>query len=138
MKILDDDHGVLVGFHDSQAMAQAINALLSDDGERSALAAMTAATHPATVDLSALPPYALALKERIAYLPDAQLERVFVAFPLGAQAHSGKERKHGDPYIPHPLAVAVTLADLGLHTAPFPSALLPHPLSDHTPPPPHR
>src|SRR3546814_19093475 len=39
MEILDDDHGVLVGFHDSQAMAQAINALLSDDGERSALAA---------------------------------------------------------------------------------------------------
>src|SRR3546814_21153296 len=39
MEILDDDHGVLVGFHDSQAMAQAINALLSDDGEGSALAA---------------------------------------------------------------------------------------------------
>src|SRR3546814_3576163 len=39
MEILDDDHCVLVGFHDSQAMAQAINALLSDDGERSALAA---------------------------------------------------------------------------------------------------
>src|SRR3546814_15574105 len=38
MEILDDDHGVLVGFHDSQAMAQAINALLSDYGENSALA----------------------------------------------------------------------------------------------------
>src|SRR3546814_11085561 len=38
MEILDDDHGVLVGFHDSPAMAPAINAMLSDDGERSALA----------------------------------------------------------------------------------------------------
>src|SRR3546814_20510154 len=39
MEILEDDHGVLVGFHDSQAMAQAINALLSDADERSELAA---------------------------------------------------------------------------------------------------
>jgi guanosine-3',5'-bis(diphosphate) 3'-pyrophosphohydrolase len=34
---------------------------------------MTAATHPATVDLSALPAYVLALRERIAYLPEAQV-----------------------------------------------------------------
>ncbi|MBB4640802.1 glycosyltransferase family 4 protein [Rhizorhapis suberifaciens] len=38
-EILDKGHGILVGFHDSDAMAREINALLSDDNSRAALAA---------------------------------------------------------------------------------------------------
>lgn len=37
-EILDDDHGVLVGFQDSDAMAREINRLLSDENARVALA----------------------------------------------------------------------------------------------------
>lgn len=38
-EILNDGHGVLVGFQDSEAMAREINVLLSDDNGRAALAA---------------------------------------------------------------------------------------------------
>jgi guanosine-3',5'-bis(diphosphate) 3'-pyrophosphohydrolase len=91
---------------------------------------MTAATHPATVDLSALPPYVLALKERIAYLPEAQVERVLRAFQIGAQAHAGQERKSGEPYITHPVAVAGILAELGLDAETIIAAILHDTLED--------
>jgi len=91
---------------------------------------MTAATHSAKVDLSALPPYVLALKERIAYLPEAQVERVLRAFQLGAQAHAGQERKSGEPYITHPVAVAGILAELGLDAETIIAAILHDTLED--------
>ncbi|GGY27854.1 bifunctional GTP diphosphokinase/guanosine-3',5'-bis(diphosphate) 3'-diphosphatase [Rhodanobacter panaciterrae] len=91
---------------------------------------MTAATHPAPVDLSVLPPYVLALKERIAYLPDAQIERVLRAFQIGAQAHAGQERKSGEPYITHPVAVAGILAELGLDAETIIAAILHDTLED--------
>jgi guanosine-3',5'-bis(diphosphate) 3'-pyrophosphohydrolase len=91
---------------------------------------MTAATHSATVDLSALPPYALALKERIAYLPEAQVDRVLRAFQIGAQAHAGQERKSGEPYITHPVAVAGILAELGLDAETIIAAILHDTLED--------
>jgi guanosine-3',5'-bis(diphosphate) 3'-pyrophosphohydrolase len=93
-------------------------------------ALMTAAAHPAPVDLSALPPYVLALKERIAYLPDAQVERVLRAFQLGAHAHAGQERKSGEPYITHPVAVAGILAELGLDAETIIAAILHDTLED--------
>jgi len=91
---------------------------------------MTAATHPATVDLSALPPYVLVLKERIAYLPEAQVERVLRAFEIGAVAHAGQERKSGEPYITHPVAVAGILAELGLDAETIIAAILHDTLED--------
>ena len=91
---------------------------------------MTAATHPATVDMSALPPYVLALKERIAYLPEAQIERVLRAFEMGALAHAGQERKSGEPYITHPVAVAGILAELGLDAETIIAAILHDTLED--------
>jgi len=91
---------------------------------------MTAVTHSAKVDLSALPPYVLALKERIAYLPEAQVERVLRAFQLGAQAHAGQERKSGEPYITHPVAVAGILAELGLDAETIIAAILHDTLED--------
>ncbi|TPG11713.1 bifunctional (p)ppGpp synthetase/guanosine-3',5'-bis(diphosphate) 3'-pyrophosphohydrolase [Rhodanobacter glycinis] len=91
---------------------------------------MTAAAHPASVDLSALPPYVLALKERIAYLSNAQVERVLRAFQIGAQAHAGQERKSGEPYITHPVAVAGILAELGLDAETIIAAILHDTLED--------
>jgi GTP diphosphokinase / guanosine-3',5'-bis(diphosphate) 3'-diphosphatase len=91
---------------------------------------MTAATHSASVDLSTLPPYVLALKERVAYLPDAQVERVLRAFQIGAQAHAGQERKSGEPYITHPVAVAGILAELGLDAETIIAAILHDTLED--------
>ena len=91
---------------------------------------MTAAIPSATVDLSALPPYALALKERVAYLPEAQVDRVLRAFQLGAQAHAGQERKSGEPYITHPVAVAGILAELGLDAETIIAAILHDTLED--------
>jgi guanosine-3',5'-bis(diphosphate) 3'-pyrophosphohydrolase len=91
---------------------------------------MSAATHPGSVDLSTLPPYVLALKERVAYLPEAQVERVLRAFQLGAQAHAGQERKSGEPYITHPVAVAGILAELGLDAETIIAAILHDTLED--------
>ena len=91
---------------------------------------MTAATHPAAVDRSALPPYVTVLKERVAYLPDAQVERVLRAYQLGARMHAGQERKSGEPYITHPVAVATILAELGLDAETVIAALLHDTLED--------
>ncbi|MDE2308641.1 MAG: bifunctional (p)ppGpp synthetase/guanosine-3',5'-bis(diphosphate) 3'-pyrophosphohydrolase [Xanthomonadaceae bacterium] len=91
---------------------------------------MTAAAPPASVNLSALPPYVLALRERIAYLPEAQVERVMGAFLLGAQAHAGQERSSGEPYITHPVAVAGILAELGLDAETIIAAILHDTLED--------
>jgi guanosine-3',5'-bis(diphosphate) 3'-pyrophosphohydrolase len=91
---------------------------------------MTAATKSAPVDPSSLPPYVLALKERIAYLPEAQIERVLRAFQIGALAHAGQERKSGEPYITHPVAVAGILAELGLDAETIISAILHDTLED--------
>jgi GTP diphosphokinase / guanosine-3',5'-bis(diphosphate) 3'-diphosphatase len=91
---------------------------------------MTAVTKAASIDLSTLPPYVLALKERVAYLPDAQVERVLRAFHIGAQAHAGQERKSGEPYITHPVAVAGILAELGLDAETIIAAILHDTLED--------
>jgi guanosine-3',5'-bis(diphosphate) 3'-pyrophosphohydrolase len=91
---------------------------------------MTVATPTASVDLSTLPPYVLALKERIAYLPEAQVERVLRAFQIGALAHEGQERKSGEPYITHPVAVAGILAELGLDAETIIAAILHDTLED--------
>jgi guanosine-3',5'-bis(diphosphate) 3'-pyrophosphohydrolase len=93
---------------------------------------MTAATHPGSVDLSVLPPYVLALKERVAYLSEAQIAKVIRAFEVGADAHAGQERKSGEPYITHPVAVAGILAELGLDAETIIAAILHDTLEDTT------
>ena len=89
---------------------------------------MTAAT--SDMESSTLPPYVLALKERVAYLPEAQVERVLRAYEVGAQAHEGQTRKSGEPYITHPVAVAGILAELGLDAETIIAAILHDTLED--------
>ncbi len=91
---------------------------------------MPTAPHPAPVDSSLLPPYVLALKERVAYLPEAQVARVLHAYEVGAHAHRGQERKSGEPYITHPVAVAGILAELGLDAETIIAAILHDTLED--------
>ena len=91
---------------------------------------MTATTPSAPVDPSVLPPYVLALKERVAYLPEAQVVRVLRAYEVGAHAHRGQARKSGEPYITHPVAVAGILAELGLDAETIISAILHDTLED--------
>lgn len=91
---------------------------------------MTTAAHPSSVDLPILPAYALALKESVAYLPADQVERVMHAFSVGASAHAGQERKSGEPYITHPVAVAQILAGLGMDAETIVAALLHDTLED--------
>ncbi|WP_412731030.1 RelA/SpoT family protein [Dyella aluminiiresistens] len=91
---------------------------------------MSAATHPGSVDPSVLPPYVLALKERLGYLPEAQVARVLRAYEVGAQAHDGQARKSGEPYITHPVAVAGILAELGMDAETVIAAILHDTLED--------
>lgn len=77
-----------------------------------------------------MPPYVLALKERIAYLPPDQVARVLRAYEVGAQAHEGQARKSGEPYITHPVAVAGILAELGLDAETIIAAILHDTLED--------
>lgn len=49
------------------------------------------------------------------------LERAFV---VAERAHAGQQRKSGDPYITHPVAVATILAELGMPTSTLAAALL--------------
>ncbi|MFN3650862.1 MAG: RelA/SpoT family protein [Armatimonadota bacterium] len=53
------------------------------------------------------------LVERIrTYLPDADLGMVCRAYDRAERAHAGQLRDRGEPYIEHPLQVAMILADL--------------------------
>jgi len=56
--------------------------------------------------------------------PKADLRGVQRAYELAEQAHEGQVRRSGDPYITHPLAVAVILAELGMDEPTVIAALL--------------
>jgi RelA/SpoT family (p)ppGpp synthetase len=48
------------------------------------------------------------------YLEPGQVQEVYQAYLLGAEAHEGQRRMSGEPYIYHPLAVARILAEMHL------------------------
>jgi GTP pyrophosphokinase len=56
--------------------------------------------------------------------PKADLGVVERAYRAAARAHAGQQRKSGDPYITHPLAVATILAELGMTPPTLAAALL--------------
>jgi GTP pyrophosphokinase len=49
------------------------------------------------------------------YAPNADLDLVRLAFDYAKKAHNGQKRLSGEPYINHPLATAINLADMKLH-----------------------
>src|SRR6185312_12204878 len=59
-----------------------------------------------------------------AHHPKADVRTVERAYEVAAHWHKDQKRKSGDPYIPHPLAVATILAELGMNTITLVAALL--------------
>ncbi len=58
------------------------------------------------------------------YLPPEKITLVEEAYAFAAKAHEGQVRKSGEPYIEHPLEVALTLAELQLDATALAAALL--------------
>ncbi len=46
------------------------------------------------------------------YKPDADLDLIRLVYDFAEKAHEGQTRKNGEPYIGHPLAAAMILADM--------------------------
>ena len=58
------------------------------------------------------------------YMSEDDVAEIYRAYILGAEAHKGQNRKSGEPYIYHPLAVARILADLRLDSCSIIAAIL--------------
>ncbi|NGN69246.1 bifunctional (p)ppGpp synthetase/guanosine-3',5'-bis(diphosphate) 3'-pyrophosphohydrolase, partial [Streptomyces sp. A7024] len=63
-------------------------------------------------------------KAHRAYFPDADLDTLSRAYLLAELSHRGQMRKSGEPYITHPLAVTLILAELGAETTTLTASLL--------------
>ncbi|MGW1030467.1 RelA/SpoT family protein [Streptomyces sp. NPDC002577] len=59
-----------------------------------------------------------------AHFPDADIEPLRRAYVLAESSHRGQMRKSGEPYITHPLAVTLILAELGAETTTLTASLL--------------
>lgn len=59
-----------------------------------------------------------------AHHPDADLAILHRAYVLAESSHRGQFRKSGEPYITHPLAVTLILAELGAETTTLTASLL--------------
>lgn len=59
-----------------------------------------------------------------AYLEDGQIEEVTRAYLLADEAHAGQTRLTGEPYICHPLSVALILADMRMDAKGIMAAIL--------------
>jgi len=58
------------------------------------------------------------------YLPPQKMALVEDAYNFALKAHEGEVRKSGEPYVEHPLATALTLAELQLDASTLAAALL--------------
>jgi guanosine-3',5'-bis(diphosphate) 3'-pyrophosphohydrolase len=58
------------------------------------------------------------------YYPDADLDMIRAAYVYSAQVHEGQTRRSGEPYLVHPLAVAMILAMMKLDEASVVTGLL--------------
>ena len=66
------------------------------------------------------------------YLKPDQVDQVREAYEFGASAHEGQKRLSGEPYIAHPVAVALILADLHMDAQTIVAAIL-HDVIEDTP-----
>ena len=67
-----------------------------------------------------------------AYLEPAQVEEIYSAYLVGAEAHEGQVRVSGEPYISHPVAVARILAEMRMDSKSIVAAIL-HDVIEDTP-----
>ena len=66
------------------------------------------------------------------YLEPAQVEEIYSAYLVGAEAHDGQIRVSGEPYISHPVAVARILAEMRMDSKSIIAAIL-HDVIEDTP-----
>jgi guanosine-3',5'-bis(diphosphate) 3'-pyrophosphohydrolase len=64
------------------------------------------------------------VKEMLRHYPDGDAELVRRAYAYAAEAHAGQKRVSGEPYITHPAAVAMLIAELGMEAATIAATLL--------------
>jgi len=69
-------------------------------------------------------------KKLSSYLAENQVQNVLKAYEFAEQCHKGQLRQSGEPYITHPLAVAIILADMRLDHEGLMAALLHDVLED--------
>lgn len=67
-----------------------------------------------------------------AYLEAPQVQEIYRAYLLGAEAHEGQSRVSGEPYISHPVAVARILAEMRMGSKSIIAAIL-HDVIEDTP-----
>ena len=67
-----------------------------------------------------------------AYLEPAQVQEIYQAYLVGAEAHEGQSRVSGEPYISHPVAVARILAEMRMDSKSIIAAIL-HDVIEDTP-----
>ena len=72
------------------------------------------------------------VKEMLRHYPDGDAELVRRAYAYAAEAHEGQKRVSGEPYITHPAAVAMLIAELGMDPATIAATLL-HDVPEDTP-----
>jgi RelA/SpoT family (p)ppGpp synthetase len=70
-------------------------------------------------------------KQLKTYLDDPQIEQIYQAYLLAKQGHEGQIRRTGDPYITHPVAVALILARMHMDAQSIMAALM-HDLLEDT------
>ncbi len=64
------------------------------------------------------------LQKASAYLPPEKLSLVEEAYKFAEKAHEGQRRESGEPYLEHPLQVAITLADLQMDASTLAASLM--------------
>jgi GTP pyrophosphokinase len=64
------------------------------------------------------------LQKAAVYLPPEKLALVEEAYRFAEKAHEGQLRESGEPYLEHPLQVAITLADLQMDSGALAASLL--------------
>jgi len=64
------------------------------------------------------------LQKASVYLPPEKLTLVEDAYKFAEKAHEGQLRESGEPYLEHPLQVAITLADLQMDASALAASLL--------------
>lgn len=64
------------------------------------------------------------LEDQLGYLTDSQVETVESAYLFAKSAHEGQFRRSGEPYIVHPLHVAMILSELKMDQASLVAGLL--------------
>ncbi len=72
------------------------------------------------------------VKEMLRHYPEGDAELVRRAYAYAAEAHAGQKRVSGEPYITHPAAVAMLIAELGMEAATVAATLL-HDVPEDTP-----